>query len=73
MTGMYFTETDKQHIDGIFYQSMVDETIRLRNCRSRRERSEIRAFLLSAYQEITESSVKDLQKDKVLQSMQQQQ
>lgn len=69
----YFIETDKQHIDGIFYQSMVDETIRLRNCRSRRERSEIRAFLLSAYQEITESSVKDLQKDKVLQSMQQQQ
>lgn len=69
----YFIETDKQHIDGIFYQSMVDETIRLRNCRNRRERSEIRAFLLSAYQEITESSVKDLQKDKVLQSMQQQQ
>lgn len=64
----YFIETDKQHIDGIFYQSMVDETIRLRNCRSRRERSEIREFLLSAYQEITESSVKDLQKDKVLQT-----
>jgi hypothetical protein len=28
---------------------MFDEVIRLRKCRSRRERKEIRAFLISAY------------------------
>lgn len=54
----YFIETDKQHIDGIFYQMMVDETIRLRNCHNRKERSEIRTFLLRAYQTITESNEK---------------
>lgn len=68
----YFIETDKQHIDGIFYQMMVDETIRLRNCHNRKERSEIRTFLLRAYQTITESNVEDLQKEKVLQDMLQQ-
>ncbi len=53
----YFTETDKQHIDGIFYQTMVDEAMRLRTSHSRKERTEIRSFLLKAYQTITESNM----------------
>ena len=32
------------------YQTMFDETIRLRNCKSKVERREIRRFILEAYQ-----------------------
>lgn len=52
----YYTGTDKSHIDGILYQAMVDETMRLRKSRSSKERSEIRGFIIEAYQLLTESN-----------------
>ena len=40
-----FTETSKEKVIAILYQAMFDEVIRLRNCYSRAERSDIRKFL----------------------------
>lgn len=45
-----FTETSRERIDAVLYQAMFDETIRLRKCRSMKERKDIRDFLISAYQ-----------------------
>lgn len=52
----YYIETDKSHIDGILYQAMVDETLRLRKSRSAKERSEIRKFIIEAYWLLTKSN-----------------
>ena len=43
-----FTETSKEKIVAVLYQAMFDETIRLRKCRSKGERKDIRDFLTSA-------------------------
>lgn len=45
-----FLETDEKKIEALLYQTMFDETIRLRNCKSKVERREIRRFILEAYQ-----------------------
>lgn len=45
-----YTETDAQKVDAVLYQAMFDETIRLRKSISSKERREIRAFLMEAYQ-----------------------
>lgn len=45
-----FIETSRERIVAVLYQAMFDETIRLRKCRSMKERKDIRDFLISAYQ-----------------------
>ena len=50
-----FLKTDKQKTDAILYQAMFDETIRLRKCRSEKERDNIRNFLTEAYQLLAET------------------
>ena len=47
-------QTDRQKVDAVLYQAMFDETIRLRKCRSSKERSCIRNFLTVAYQLLAE-------------------
>lgn len=49
-----FTQTDKSKVDAVFYQAIFDETIRLRKCRSSKERDKIRNFLTAAYQLLSE-------------------
>lgn len=51
-----FTETDTKKVDALLYQAMFDEVIRLRKTVSRRERSEIRKFIVEAYRTYVESS-----------------
>lgn len=55
----YYIETDKSHIDGLLYQVMVDEALRLRKCRRLKECSEIRNFIIEAYQLLSEANLKD--------------
>ena len=43
-----FIETSREKVDAVLYQAMFDETIRLRKCRSMKERKDIRDFLISA-------------------------
>lgn len=55
----YYLETTKKHVDGILYQAMVDETLRLRKSRNSKERSEIRSFILETYRLLSESNFED--------------
>lgn len=45
-----FTEVTDEQVDAVLYQAMFDETIRLRRCMCKAERSSIRKFLTEAYQ-----------------------
>ena len=47
-----FTKVDLEAVDGVLYQAMFDEVIRLRTCLNRKERESIRRFLTEAYQQI---------------------
>lgn len=46
-----FTKVGQEAVDAVLYQAMFDETIRLRKCPSRKERTEIRKFLTEAYRQ----------------------
>lgn len=44
----------KEKAESVLCQAMIDETLRLRECLSRRERDSIRSFLKEAYLAIAE-------------------
>lgn len=52
-----FTETSIEQMEAVLYQAMFDEVIRLRKCRSRRERNDIRKFLIETYQLFAEKTL----------------
>ncbi len=41
----------------ILCQAMFDETLRLRNCRRKKERNSIRAFLIESFQILTANTI----------------
>jgi len=50
--GSVMMDMDENNARSILCQAMMDETIRLRECRRQKERDSIRKFLLWAFQEI---------------------
>lgn len=57
------TKVEAGAVDALFYQAMLDETIRLRHCLSRKERENIRFFLTEAYRQFSGKEVRIDQKD----------
>lgn len=49
-----FVETDEEKANALMYTAIFDEVIRLKTCRSRRERQHIRNFILAGYQALEE-------------------
>lgn len=49
-----FVETDEEKADALMYTAVFDEILRLKTCRSYRERQRIRDFILAGYQELKE-------------------
>lgn len=47
-----FLETDKEKVDALLYTAIFNEVERLKNCRSKKERQNIRSFILASYQEL---------------------
>lgn len=47
-----FVETDEEKADALMYTAVFDEILRLKTCRSYRERQRIRDFILAGYQEL---------------------
>lgn len=44
-----FTETDSEKIDALLYTAIFNEVDRLKNCNNKKERQEIRNFILTSY------------------------
>lgn len=50
-----FTKTDKEKADALLYTALFNETERLKQCGSKKERQEIRKFILNGYSILAES------------------
>ena len=48
--GAVMLDFDKDNATSILCQAMMDETLRLRSCRNRKERDSIRNFLIESFQ-----------------------